>query len=110
MMIKKQIYRLHNWYPALLLKEELRTKYQYLAIGSDKSKAIQNIIDINKTWYNVSLFSSTSNMSSVGTSVSTDDCNWMGTNCTRLLADLFPHAYEADFLRGLHKNKNRKLA
>ena len=34
----------------------------------------------------------------------------LGSNGAPLLADLFPHAYEADFLRGLHKNKNRKLA
>jgi len=32
----------------------------------------------------------------------------MGTNCAPLLADLFLHAYEADFLRGVLKNKDRK--
>ena len=34
----------------------------------------------------------------------------MGTNCAPLLADLFLHAYEADFLQELHKNKDRKLS
>ena len=34
----------------------------------------------------------------------------MGTNCTPLLADLFLDAYEADFLQGLLKHKDRKLA
>jgi hypothetical protein len=34
----------------------------------------------------------------------------MGTNCAPLLADLFLHAYEADFLQGILKNKDRKLA
>ena len=34
----------------------------------------------------------------------------MGTNCAPLLADLFLHAYEADFLQGLLKNEYRKLA
>ena len=34
----------------------------------------------------------------------------MGTNCVPLLADLFLHAYEADFLQGLLKNEYRKLA
>ena len=34
----------------------------------------------------------------------------MGTNCAPLLANLFLHAYEADFLQGLLKNKDRKLA
>ena len=34
----------------------------------------------------------------------------MGTNCAPLLAGLFPHVYEADFLQGLLKNKDRKLA
>ena len=34
----------------------------------------------------------------------------MGTNCAPLLADLFLHAYEADFLQGLLNNKDGKLA
>jgi hypothetical protein len=34
----------------------------------------------------------------------------MGTNCAPLLADLFLHSYEADFLQGILKNKDRKLA
>ena len=33
----------------------------------------------------------------------------MGTNCAPLLADLFLYAYEAYFLQGLFKNKDRKL-
>ena len=33
----------------------------------------------------------------------------MGTNCAPLLANLFLHAYEADFRQGLLKNKDRKL-
>jgi hypothetical protein len=32
------------------------------------------------------------------------------TNCAPLLADLFIHAYEANFLQELHKNKDRKLS
>ena len=34
----------------------------------------------------------------------------MGTNCAPLLADLFLHAYEADFLSELLKNEDRKLS
>jgi hypothetical protein len=34
----------------------------------------------------------------------------MGTNCASLLADLFLHDYQADFLQGLLKNKERKLS
>ena len=37
-------------------------------------------------------------------------CIPMGTNCAPLLADLFLHAYEADVLQGLLKNKERKWA
>ena len=32
----------------------------------------------------------------------------VGTNCAPLLADLFPHAHEADFLQGFLKNKDKK--
>jgi hypothetical protein len=34
----------------------------------------------------------------------------MGTNCALLLADLFLHAYEADFLQGLLNNKDSAYA
>ena len=33
----------------------------------------------------------------------------MRTNCAPLLADLLLHAYEADVLQGLLKNKDRKI-
>ena len=33
----------------------------------------------------------------------------MDTNCATLPADLFLHAYEADFLQGVLNNKDRKL-
>ena len=35
---------------------------------------------------------------------------YMGTNCAPLPADLFLHAHEADFLHGILKNKDKKLA
>jgi len=34
----------------------------------------------------------------------------VGTNCAPLLSNLFLYAYEAVFLQGLLKNKDRKLA
>jgi hypothetical protein len=32
----------------------------------------------------------------------------MGTNCAPLLTDVLQHNYEADFLQGFLKNKDRK--
>ena len=34
----------------------------------------------------------------------------MGTNCAPLLADLFLYSYEADFIQGLFKKNEKKLA
>jgi hypothetical protein len=34
----------------------------------------------------------------------------MGTNCASLLADLFIYLYEADFIQGLLKKNEKKLA
>jgi hypothetical protein len=34
----------------------------------------------------------------------------MGTNCAPLLADLFLYSYEADFIHGLLKKNEKKLA
>jgi hypothetical protein len=34
----------------------------------------------------------------------------IGTNCAPLLADLFPYSYEADFIQGLLKKSEKKLA
>ena len=35
---------------------------------------------------------------------------YMGTNCAPVLADLFLYSYEADFIQGLLKKKEKKLA
>jgi hypothetical protein len=34
----------------------------------------------------------------------------MGTNCAPFLADLFLYSYEADFIQGLLKKNEKKLA
>jgi hypothetical protein len=34
----------------------------------------------------------------------------MGTNCTPLMADLFLHSYEAEFVQKLLQDNNKKLA
>jgi hypothetical protein len=34
----------------------------------------------------------------------------MGTNCAPLLADLFLNSYEADFIKGLLRKNEKKLA
>ena len=34
----------------------------------------------------------------------------MGTNCAPLLADMFLYSYEADFIQGLLKKNEKKLA
>jgi hypothetical protein len=34
----------------------------------------------------------------------------MGTNCAPLLADFFLHSYEGDFIQGLLKKNEKKLA
>ena len=34
----------------------------------------------------------------------------MGTNCAPLLADLFLYSYQADFIQGLLKKNEKKLA
>jgi hypothetical protein len=34
----------------------------------------------------------------------------MGTNCAPLLGDLFLYSYEADFIQGLRKKNEKKLA
>jgi hypothetical protein len=34
----------------------------------------------------------------------------MSTNCAPLLADLFLYSYETDFIQGLHKKNEKKLA
>jgi len=76
------------------------------------SKAIQNlIININKRRSlkcsiffldNIFvLFGGRMNQQTIGIP--------MDTNCATLPADLFLHAYEADFLQGVLNNKDRKL-
>ena len=37
-------------------------------------------------------------------------CIYMGTNCAPILADVFRYSYEADFIQGLLKKNEKKLA
>ena len=83
--------------------------YQYLVIG--KSYFVKSHSKFNNKYKQdeiiqmldyVVLFSGRVFQQTIGVPV--------GTNCTPLLADLFLHAHEADFLQGLLKNKDKKLA
>jgi hypothetical protein len=88
----------------LLLKEEWRTKVSVFAIGIDHSKAnnkykqddiiqmLKFLIDNIFILFGGQVFHQTIGIQ-------------MGTICAPLFADMFLHAYDADFLQGLSRIK-----
>ena len=91
-------------------------RYKYLVIGKDKSYFVKNHTDSNKKYSEEDIvrmldflidnifveFGGRIFQQTIGIP--------MGTNCAPLLADLFLYSYEADFIQGLLKKKEKKLA
>ena len=96
-------------------KKNREERYQYLVIGRDRSYFVKSHSKSNNKYKQdeiiqilgflidnlVVLFGGRVFQQPIGIT--------MGTHCYPLLSDLFLHAYKADFLQGLLKNKNGKL-
>jgi hypothetical protein len=96
-------------------KKKGEQRYQYLFIGRKKSYFVKSHSKLNNKYKQDEiqmldflinnifiLFGGRVFQQTIGIPV--------GTNCAPLLADLFLHVYEADFLQGLLKYKDRELA
>ena len=107
--------KLKQLFQLCFIKKNGQRRYKYLVLGRDRSyfgkhhwfyqkfsetdifNMLEFLIDNIFAMFGGHVFQQT-----VGIS--------MGTNCAPLLADLFLYSYEADFIRGLLKKNEKKLA
>ena len=99
--------RLKELVQLCFIKKNGQCRYKYLVLGRDSSYFVQkNYSDSSKK------FSETGNIFGIfgGRVFQQTTGIPMGTNCIHLLADLFLYSYEADFILGLLKKNEKKLA
>ena len=108
--------RLKSLIQQCFFKRSGERRYKYLVIGKDKSYFVKNHTDSNRKYSEEDIvrmldflidnifveFGGRIFQQTIGIP--------MGTNCAPLLADLFLYSYEADFIQGLLKKKEKKLA
>ena len=81
------------------IKKNDQRRYKYLVLGRDRSYFVKKTTLIDNIFV---IFGGRVFHQTVGIP--------MGTNCAPLLADLFLYSYEADFIQGLLKKNEKKLA
>jgi hypothetical protein len=91
-------------------------RYKYLVLGRDRSYFVNNHSDSTKQFSETNIINMleflVDNIFAIfGGRVFQQTVGIpMGTNCAPLLADLFLYSYEADFIRGLLKKNEKKIA
>jgi hypothetical protein len=91
-------------------------RYKYLVLGRDRSYFANNHSDSTKQFSETNIINMleflVDNIFAIfGGRVFQQTVGIpMGTNCAPLLADLFLYSYEADFIRGLLKKNEKKIA
>jgi hypothetical protein len=96
------------------MKKNGQRRYKYLVLGRDKSYFVKHHSDSTKQFsdiFNMLKFLIDNIFVMFGGRVFQQTAGIpMGTNYAPLLADLFLYSYEADFIQGLLKKNEKKLA
>jgi hypothetical protein len=98
------------------IKKNDQRIYKYLVLGRDRSYFVKYNSDYTKTFSETDIFNMLEFLIDnifvmFGGRVFQQTVGIpMGTNCAPLLANLFLYSYEADFIQGLLKKKEQKLA
>jgi hypothetical protein len=96
------------------MKKNGQRRYKYLVLGRDKSYFVKHHSDSTKQFsdiFNMLEFLIDNIFVMFGGRVFQQTAGIpMGTNYAPLLADLFLYSYEADFIQGLLKKNEKKLA
>jgi hypothetical protein len=96
------------------MKKNGQRRYKYLVLGRDKSYFVKHHSDSTKQFsdiFNMFEFLIDNIFVMFGGQVFQQTAGIpMGTNYAPLLADLFLYSYEADFIQGLLKKNEKKLA
>jgi hypothetical protein len=94
------------------IKKNGQRRYRYLVLGRDISYFVKHHSDSTKKFSETDIFNMLEFLidnifARFGGRVFQQT---VGTNCAPLLADLFFYSYEADFIQGLLKKNEKKLA
>ena len=97
------------------IKKNGQRSYKYLVLGRDRSYFAKHHSDSTKQVSETDIFNMLEFFIKIfamfGGRVFQQTVGIpMGTNCAPLLADLFLYSYEADFIQGLLKKNEKKLA
>ena len=97
------------------MKKNGQRRYKYLVLGRDRSYFVQKHSDFTKRFSETDIISMLGflidNIFVFGGHVFQQTVGIpMGTNCAPLHDDLFLYSYEADFIHGLLKKNEKKLA
>jgi hypothetical protein len=98
------------------IKKNGQSRYKYLVLLRDISYYVKHHSDSTKkfsetNFFNMLQFLIDNIFAMFGGRVFQQSVGiHMGTNCAHLLADLFLYSYEADFIQGLLKRNQKKLA
>jgi hypothetical protein len=98
------------------IRKNGQRRYKYLVLGRDISYFVKHHSDSTKKFsetdiFNMFVFLIDNKFAMFGGRVLQQTVGIpMGTNCAPLLTDLFFYSYEADFIRGLLKKNEKKLA
>ena len=98
------------------IKKNGQRRYKYLVLGRDRSYFVKHHSDSTKKFSETDIFNMLEFLIDnifvmFGGRVFQQTVGIpMGTNCAPLLADLFLYSYEADFIQGLLKKNEKKLA
>ena len=108
--------KLRNLIQLCFIKKNGQRRYKYLVLGRGRSYFVKHHSDSTKKFSETDIFNKLeflidSIFVMFGGRVFQQTVGIpMGTNCTPLLADLFLYSYEADFIQGLLKKNEKKLA
>ena len=99
--------RLRELVQLCFIKKNGQRRYKYLVLGRDRSYFVKHHSDYTKKFSEIEI-----NMLKflIDNIFVMFDGIYMGTNCAPLLTDLFHYLYEADFIQGLLKKNEKRLA
>jgi hypothetical protein len=108
--------RLRELAQMCFIKKNGQRRYKYLVLGRDRSYFVKYHSDSIKKFSESDIINVLEYLIDnifvvfAGRSSTTDSQHTMGTSCAPFLADLFLYSFEADFIQGLLKKNEKKLA
>ena len=103
--------RLRELVQLCFIKKNGHRRFKYFELGRDRSYFVNNHSDSTKKFSETDIFNMLEFfIDNIVTMFQQTVDIPMGINCAPLLADLFVYSHDADFIQGLLKKNEKKLA